>query len=217
MKKAILVLLLVAAGATTVQAQKLKDLLYGGKLRSDSNSVVRKSDDLSTKIDTAQKKTVAAPMAPTSVDAPGTAAAPAATAATTPVTAAVSQKDSTAAVDTAAIADTEPKEEAGPTPVKSNNRIWKEYTDSLVNTLKAEVLSNKKIKKETYYITVGYEVDTNGQVNITNVSTTPENALLQAQVKQRIEVTPPPLNPVLDGNNQPRKVKRNYNFSVTKD
>jgi len=217
MKKAILVLLVVAAGATTVQAQKLKDLLYGGKLRSDSNSVVRKSDDLSTKIDTAQKKTVAAPMAPTAVDSTGNVARPAASPAAAPATAAADQKDSDAVVDSVAKAEGEPAEAAGPTPVKSNNRIWKEYSDSLVNTLKAEVLSNKKIKKETYYITVGYAIDTNGQVTVTNVTSTPENALLQAQVKQRIEVTPPPLNPILDSAGKPRKVNRNYNFTVTKE
>ena len=66
-------------------------------------------------------------------------------------------------------------------------------------------------------ITVGYEIDTNGQVNITNIITTPENALLQAQVKQRMEVYPPQLNPTLDGSGKPVKIKRNYNFSVTKD
>lgn len=212
MKKGIIVLLLIAAGSTAVQAQKLKDLLYGGKLRSDSNTVVRKTDDLSSKIDTAQKKPVATAMAPTSADSivrevpTGDAAV-----------AAADRKASAVSVDSAATADVEGNAEAAPTPVKSNNRILKEYTDSLANTLKAEVLSNKKIKKETYYITVGYEIDTTGQVNITHVTTTPANALLQSQVKQRMEVTPPPLNPVLDSNGKPRKITRNYNFSVTKD
>src|SRR5687768_15965095 len=58
MQKGFLLLLLIA-GSFTGQAQSLRDLLYGGKLKSDSNTVVRKTDDLSTKIDTGQKKPVA--------------------------------------------------------------------------------------------------------------------------------------------------------------
>lgn len=209
MKKGILLLLLIATGSTAVQAQKLKDLLYGGKLRSDSNTVVRKTDDLSTKIDTAQKKPVATAMAPTSVDTISRVT-PSADVAVAGISDSVAA-DTVAKTEVAAVAG------AAAAPVKSNNRIWKEYTDSLANTLKAEVLPNKKIKKETYYLTVAYEINTDGQVSITNVTATPENALLQSQVKQRIEVAPPPLNPVLDSNGKPRKITRNYNFSVTKE
>ena len=57
MKKSLLFLLMVAAfSAGAQQKQSLKDLLYGGKLKLDSTAVIRKSDDLSTKIDTAAKK-----------------------------------------------------------------------------------------------------------------------------------------------------------------
>ena len=58
MKK--LFLLLSVMAAVGVQAQeekpKLKDLLYGGKQKKDSSGVIRKTDDLATKIDTAPKK-----------------------------------------------------------------------------------------------------------------------------------------------------------------
>ncbi|MES1224991.1 MAG: hypothetical protein ABUT20_56405, partial [Bacteroidota bacterium] len=54
MKKIILLLAVVIS--VTANAQSLKDLLYSGKLKSDTGSVVRKTDDLSTKIDTAKKK-----------------------------------------------------------------------------------------------------------------------------------------------------------------
>ncbi len=102
-------------------------------------------------------------------------------------------------------------------PVKTNTKIWKEYTDSLVSTLKAEVLNSKKVKKETYFLTVDYEINTDGSVNITNVISTPENAYIQSEVKNRIELTAPQLAPVLDSNKQPRKVKRKHNFSITKE
>ena len=57
MKKAFLFLLLAAgAAANAQQKQSLKDLLYGGKLKLDSNSVIHKDDDLSAKIDTTTRQ-----------------------------------------------------------------------------------------------------------------------------------------------------------------
>src|SRR5688500_12050673 len=54
MKKAIVFLFLIIA--VSADAQSLKDLLYSGKLKKDSNVVIRKGDDLSSRIDTGQKK-----------------------------------------------------------------------------------------------------------------------------------------------------------------
>ena len=54
MKKGLLFLLVICG--VSAKGQKLKDLLYSGKLKSDSNTVVRKTDDLSTKIDTSARK-----------------------------------------------------------------------------------------------------------------------------------------------------------------
>jgi hypothetical protein len=219
MQKRFLILLLVLAGSMTTKAQSLKDLLYGGKLRMDSNTVLRKTDDLKSRIDTGQRKPVVqekTDMAAVPADSARTVAQQVDAAANTGVTKATAAVTDTAAASTNPVSvDTAVATAAVPT--KSNNRIWKEYTDSLVNTLKADVLSSKKIKKETYSITVGYEVEATGQVNITNVNATPANALLEAQVKQLIETTPPQLSPTLDSNGKPRKIKRNYNFTVTKD
>ena len=102
-------------------------------------------------------------------------------------------------------------------PAKTNTKLWKEYTDSLVKTLQEEALKSKQIKKNTYYIMVDYEIETDGQVTITNVTSTPENSFLQAQVKQIMDSTPFRLNPVTDSNNQAKKVKRKQQFTVTKD
>ena len=54
MKRVIFFLLL--AVSFSAKSQSLKELLYSGKLKNDSNTVIRKTDDLSTKIDTSQKK-----------------------------------------------------------------------------------------------------------------------------------------------------------------
>ncbi|MER3464779.1 MAG: hypothetical protein C4329_10595 [Chitinophagaceae bacterium] len=87
----------------------------------------------------------------------------------------------------------------------------------MVKAMQADVLSSKKTRKDNYYVTVDYEADVNGQVNVTNVTVLPENAYLQDQVKQRLSLTPPQLTPVVDSTNKTRKVKRKYNFTITKE
>ena len=89
--------------------------------------------------------------------------------------------------------------------------------DSLVSTLKTEVLSSKKIKKETYYLYVDYEIGTEGQVTVNSVTASPENSFLQDQVKERLTLTAPQLAPVIDSSGKARKVKRKYNFNITKE
>jgi hypothetical protein len=89
--------------------------------------------------------------------------------------------------------------------------------DSLSSTLKTDVLPSKKIKSDTYYLYVDYEIGTDGQVNVTKVVSSPENSFLQDQVKQRLVLDAPKLDPVLDSTNKPRKVKRKYNFNITKE
>ena len=83
--------------------------------------------------------------------------------------------------------------------------------------MKGEVLSNKKVKKETYFITVNYEIDVDGAVTVTDIAVAPENGYLQDQLKQRILLSPPVLSPVVDSSNKPRKVKRRYNFTIVKE
>src|SRR5579875_1064684 len=59
MKKLLLLALLPFAVAVHAQDKpKLKDLLFGGKLKQDSTGVIRSTDDLSAKIDTTTKREV---------------------------------------------------------------------------------------------------------------------------------------------------------------
>ena len=55
MKKGFLFLIIISVITSTAEAQSLKDLLYSGKLKKDSNTVIRKGDDLSSRIDTGTK------------------------------------------------------------------------------------------------------------------------------------------------------------------
>ena len=193
MKKGILFLLIVTT--VTANAQSLKDALYGGKLKTDTGSVLRKGDDLSSKIDSNRKK----PVEP--------------------------EKNKSVALTMDSIKKwtTQPDSTTAVVPVgnnavtKDNNKLWKEFVDVVISTLKAEVLTSKKINKGDYFITVDYTIAPDGQVSITNLLMVPENKFLQEQVKERLSIDIPRLNPVLAGNGQPRKVVKRYNFTLTKD
>jgi hypothetical protein len=179
-------------------AQKLKDALYGGKLKTDSGTVIRKGDDLSTKIDTSTKKPVEqnkSKMTTQALDSSTTGVSAQADSASTP---GIEVKENKVAS-------------------KDNNKLWKEYVDSIVVELKAEALPSKKIKKGAYFVIVEYEIGIDGQTAITNVWPTPENEFIQQQVKERLNLTAPKLYPVLAGNGQPRKVIRKYTFTLTKE
>jgi hypothetical protein len=205
MKKAILFLLVTGSVTINVNGQKLKDLLYGGKLKNDSGTVIRKTDDLSTKIDTSTKKLVE-PEKITPANTP-TAVGDSSANKTMPPT------DAASPGVTNAVAD-KPENNTAP---KDNNKIWKEYMDSVVSNLKAEVLPNKKIKNGAYYVMLEYEIGPDGQVTINSVATSPENSFLQQQVKDRLTLTAPQMNPpAASTTGKPRNAVKKYNFTVTK-
>ena len=189
--------MVLLSSAFLVQAQEkqsLKDLLFSGKLKKDSTGVIRSTDDLSKKIDTGTKKEIqpvnanmTTPNVQQEQNAVASKTAVAATAA------AIGADTITVNTDTASTAAVP----VNTAPAKTNTKLWKEYTDSLVKTLQDEALKSKQIKKNTYYILVDYEIETDGQVTITNVSSTPENSFLQAQVKQIMDSTPLRRTPLL--------------------
>lgn len=206
----------VCFAAKAQQKQSLKDLLYSGKLKSDAGTVVHKDDDLTAKIDTGTRKpamqeqpkavAVAEPANATSNDA-----AKKVTATTTDVATNTNTTTTDDAANPAPVAAP-----AAPAP-KSNTKIWKEFTDALISGLKSEVLTNKKIKKDDYYVIVEYELETDGKVNVLSVTSTPENALLQSEIKNRLDNAPPQLSPSLDSTGKPKKIKRKQSFTVSKE
>lgn len=198
-----------------VKAQTLKDALFSGKLKNQSGTVIRKGDDLSSKLDTASK---------TATD--NTAAIKTATLATDTATksgstqtdAAVSTTDAKSNTGSAITATPEaaaPKETAA--APKSNNAIWKTYMDSVASTLKTEALASKKIKRGSYFVLVSYSIGTDGQVTIGDVSVSPENAVLKSGIEERLTVDTPRLSPVLDSGGTPRKVTKRYSFTLSKE
>lgn len=203
------VLFFVMLAALSADGQSLKDALFGGKLKNDTGSLVKKSDDLSTKIDTSQKKKLEVERARLGI-LPGDSVVKKQT------NLPASANQVTGSGVTPIPADNAEGGKETPNEAKNNNRIWKEFMDSSVSIFKAEVLPNKKIKSGTYYVFVEYEIGTDGQVTIVNVTVSPESSYLQEQVKERLLLTAPSLNPVLSSAGKPVKAKRRYNFNITK-
>lgn len=202
--------------ALNAQSQSLKDLLFSGKMKTDSGTVVRKGDDLKDKVDTTTKKPAPVP-APTPAPAAGEKAK-----APTPNTDSV--KTATAPAVTPAPANTEavkPAEEAAPASpqavaTRDNNRIWKEFVDTVLGSIKAEVLSSKKIKKGDYSITIDYTINVDGSVTIGNIFVSPESGTIQEQLKERLGIDTPKLSPMVNTTGTARKVNKRYSTVLSK-
>ena len=198
MKKAILFLLLMPA--VFANAQTLKEALYGGKLKTDSGTVIRKGEDLSSKIDTSKKKPVVVEKNKIAIPAKDSAI-----------------KSLTIQNDSAKMVIVEIKDTvAAPPTVKSNNQIWKQFIDSASAQLKRDVLPDKKIKSGTYYILIDYDIDVDGKVIINNATPDPADRFLQEEVRQALEAAAPTMNPILS-NGKPKRVSKKYNFILSKE
>lgn len=160
----------------------------------DSGAVIRKTDDLSTKIDTTTKKPVVAEVE--------IVKAPVVVFSDTTMIDNATKRDSAVAISAAA--------------TKDNNVIWKEFIDELTTTLRSEVMSSKKIKEGTYSILLEYEIGVDGHITATNISAAPESSYLEQQIKERITLSAPQMTPLLGANGKPRKALKKQTIILTK-
>ena len=199
-------------------AQSLKEALYGGKLKNQPGTVIRKTDDLSTKIDTTTR-VATADSAKTKVAATNTTANVSKPAVAKDSVVRVALQD-TASIETiAGVEEVIPEEEKAVVveeKPKDNNALWKDYMNSIQPVLTAEVLPNKKVKKGTYSVMVSYTIDTDGQTSVADVFVAPENDYIRDQVKNRLTDSPK-LIPVLNSAGTARKVTKRYSFTLTKN
>jgi hypothetical protein len=216
MKKGILFLLLISSAFA--HAQSLKEALYSGKLKNQPGTVIRKGEDLSSKMDTASKAPTDSALVKTPVFTVDSSAKGITTPAGSTLATGTDKNDSIAGLtDTAAAGETVNAPKENTAAPKDNNAVWKDYMNTLTATLKTEVLPSKKVKRETYYIMVSYAIGTDGEVAINDVLVTPENAFLQQQIKERLTLGTPRLTPVVSSSGTPRKTNKRYNFTLTKE
>ena len=194
MKKLLLFALILSG--LSVDAQSLKDALYGGKLRLDSGAVIRKGDDLSSRIDTSTRKPIVVQKQVVTTDSAGTVTL------VQTVDRALTVTDGSAAPVVAA---------------KDNNAVWKDYMEEFIGTLKTEVLPSKKIKAGSYSVLVDYTIETDGSITVNSVSTSPGSDYLEEQVKNRLTLTTPQMTPLLSANGKPRKAAKKHTFTVMKN
>jgi hypothetical protein len=179
-------------------AQSLKDSLFSGKLKADSNLVKKsKINEQKPVTDTAKK------MAPATINK----------AAPDSVTGVITDNPN------AVLTDSVQAETAAINPplrYEDNNKVWKKFTDQHIAIINSEVLPSKKIKKGTYSVMIEYEIGTDGVVTTKNVTSTPSNDFLVEQVKERMMANAPQLAPMIrDG--VPRKSSRRQVFNFTKE
>jgi hypothetical protein len=203
MKTGILLAILVCAVSAASAQKTLKEALYSGKLKLDTGTVIRKGDDISSRIDTSTKKPV--------VEAPRVNTAPM-------VLDSTGQLDTNPAVNAspATTTKTDPTATPGAPVVKDNNRVWKDYIDELTGALRTEVLSSKKIKSGAYSILIDYEIGIDGTITVNSVSSSPENSFLEQQVKERMTLGAPKLTPLLGTNGKPRKAPKKQIITLSK-
>ena len=226
----LIVLFTIMLLAISGKSQSLLDAVYGGKIKADTGAVLRKSDSLKIKESMAQK-TMADSIRKDSINAAIAAATVAKqnatvstndtitnlntgtnpNTATTPNSGVVVGTSAAAAVTAESITPDAPVA----TP-KDNNKIWKAYIDSFTTIIKSEVLSSGKIKKGAYSVLINYEIKPDGQVNINSVASDPQNTFLDGQIKMRLTLDTPQLNPVLGTNGQPRTVAKKQMLTFVK-
>lgn len=187
----ILFIAVLMVGAVNAQ-QTLKEALYGGRLKNDSGSVVKKTDDLKTKIDTSQKKTEEIRAKDSIIKA-------------------VVKEDSVKLERIKENVVVASKEIA-----KDNNTVWKDFMDKLSTDIRTEVMTSKKIKDGTYSVLLNYEIGVDGHVSVISVSSDPSNSFLESQVKERITLNAPVLSPAVTATGKPRKVSKKQVLTFSK-
>ncbi len=209
--RAIIILgLLVLTGS--LQAQSLKDALFGGKLKNDSGAVLRKTDTIQIKENMARKLEADTARPP----------APAMT------------RDSAQNQDMAATADTvaapaeaapvDAREEAGQAtpaapfnPTLENNKLWKAFVAEYTPIIQSEIQSSKKLKNGTYAVLIDYEIGTDGYVTTLNIFVSPKNSTLEELIRMRMMANAPQFHPVLLSNGKPRKVLKKQSLTFVKE
>lgn len=210
-----IVLFTVILLATSAKSQSLLDAIYSGKLKADTGAVLRKGDSLKIKENMAQK-VVADSIRKDSIAAAKAAAIERQNSIVSNSDAATTGTNTSIVSNTGAdatSADAIPGEKTIP---KDNNKIWKAFIDSLSTTIKSEVLSSGKIKKGAYSVLINYEIKPDGQIGINSVASEPQSSFLDEQIKMRLTLDAPQLNPVLGTNGQPRTVARKQMLTFIK-
>ena len=194
----------------SAKSQSLLDALYSGKLKADTGAVLRKGDSLKIKENMARKIEDDSVKTAQKIIADSIKKE---TFAIEKKIAIAAGKDTTAFINTEVGAETLPAEKTIP---KDNNKIWKFFIDSVTTAIKSEVLTSGKLKKGAYSVLIEYEIRPDGQININSVASDPQNSFLEGQIKVRLTLDAPQMNPVMGTNGKPRTVNKKQMLNLVK-
>ena len=194
----------------SAKSQSLLDALYSGKLKADTGAVLRKGDSLKIKENMARKIEDDSVKTAQKIIADSIKKE---TFAIEKKIAIAAGKDTTAFINTEVGAETLPAEKTIP---KDNNKIWKFFIDSVTTAIKSEVLTSGKLKKGAYSVLIEYEIRPDGQININSVASDPQNSFLEGQIKVRLTLDAPQMNPVMGTNGKPRTVIKKQMLNLVK-
>ncbi|MGK2863531.1 MAG: hypothetical protein ACSLE0_16485 [Chitinophagaceae bacterium] len=188
--------------AFSAESQSLKDALYGGKLKADTGAVIRKGDSLKIKENIAQK------IIEDSIKKEERALE--------------KQNAFAAGLDTnstgnSGISTEQSSSEKNDKSIPAdNNLIWKSFIDTVSSSVRSEVITSNKLKKGAYSVLIEYEIRPDGQININSVASDPQNSFLEGQIKVRLMLDAPQMNPVMGTNGKPRTVAKKQLLSFMK-
>jgi hypothetical protein len=204
--KTIILLVVSVVAVCTANGQSLKEALYSGRLKNDSNSTIRKGDTLKMRTD--QEEAVRKVKEDSVLKAIAVAEV------------AMSKADSAAATSLSLTSDPASPYALSSTPPadpgKENTRIWKLFIDNKMAEITPDILKSGKLKNGTYAVLIEYEIGTDGYVTANSISSDPKSSFLEEQVKLRIMNDAPNLYPVLL-NGKPRKQTKKQVLSFVKN
>jgi hypothetical protein len=176
---------------SSVMAQRLRDSLFGGRLKVDTGK-------------TFVSKDTGKYVAPKVYDAgtSSSATTPTTTSSTNPAKAVIAKPD-------ASMPDSLNK------TFYQKQKLWKRFIDVNTPIIAQQADDTRKVKKGEYTVDIEYEIGLNGRVTTTGVTCTPPNDFLVEQVTELMKRAPV-LSPPVYSDGQPHKLNAKQSITIVK-
>ena len=97
----------------------------------------------------------------------------------------------------------------------AKQKLWKKFIENNTQIISQQADDTKKVRKGSYDIAVDYEIGLNGRVTTKNVSCNPPNEFLTEQVTELMKRTPV-LSPPIYADGKPRILPATQNITIVK-
>lgn len=179
-------LILFSFFVSQVMGQRLRDSLYGGKIKADTGKTLVSKD--TSKYVVLQNETVSSQ--------PGE-----------------KQKAATNTAGNVKLDESMP--DSLNKLFYSKQKQWKRFIETNSQIISQQADDNRKVKKGTYEIEVEYEIGLNGRVTTKGITCNPYNEFLIQQVTELMK-RPPVLSPPIYSDGKPRVLPAKQTITITK-